>query len=200
MVISEKIDGTNGTIALVALDSESKLSVAKESAEVLDILPGFGDGDTPLAILAGSRNRWLTEVNDNFGFAKWVMENAGELAQMGPGWFRGEWWGRGIQRGYDQTKRNFSLFIGAKPASLPECVNFVPTLYAGKFSECQVEQTLQDLQKYGSTASPGYMNPEGIVIYHTASGGMLKKTFEADELGKERTKAVFAEICYGAAA
>ena len=74
-LITEKIDGTSGTIYIPP-------------------------DDEPYYALAASRNGWITPEKDNFGFAKWVQENAEELQKLGPGWHRGEWWGQGIQRGF----------------------------------------------------------------------------------------------------
>jgi hypothetical protein len=36
----------------------------------------------------------------------------------------------------------------------------------------------------GSYASPGFMKPEGIVMFHGPSNTAFKKTFEYDEYGK----------------
>ena len=36
----------------------------------------------------------------------------------------------------------------------------------------------------GSAAAPGFMKPEGVVIYHTTGSVLFKKTFEKDEKGK----------------
>jgi hypothetical protein len=36
----------------------------------------------------------------------------------------------------------------------------------------------------GSYAAPGYMKPEGIVVYHTAAKQMFKVTIENDEQPK----------------
>ena len=41
-----------------------------------------------------------------------------------------------------------------------------------------------DLRLRGSKAAPGFMKPEGIVIFHTKSGAVFKKTLEKDESGK----------------
>jgi hypothetical protein len=40
------------------------------------------------------------------------------------------------------------------------------------------------LEDTGSFAAQGFMNPEGIVIYHTAANMMFKKTIKNDEKGK----------------
>lgn len=37
---------------------------------------------------------------------------------------------------------------------------------------------------YGSVAAPGFAKPEGIIIFHTASRQLFKKTVEKDELPK----------------
>ena len=46
---------------------------------------------------------------------------------------------------------------------------------------------MADLKTHGSYAAP-FMNPEGVVIIHTAAGAMFKKTFEKDEAGKSGVK------------
>jgi hypothetical protein len=45
---------------------------------------------------------------------------------------------------------------------------------------------MEALRDKGSAAAPGYMNPEGIVIYHLGKtkDTYFKKTFENDEKGK----------------
>jgi len=66
----------------------------------------------------------------------------------------------------------------------PECCYVVPTLWIGKFDTLAIERNLQELKRSGSLASPNFMNPEGIIIYHTASRTLFKKTIENDEKGK----------------
>ena len=56
-LVQEKIDGTNASIYI----DES--------------------GST---IQAGSRTRWITPEDDNYGFARWVEENKSELFKLGP--------------------------------------------------------------------------------------------------------------------
>jgi len=36
---------------------------------------------------------------------------------------------------------------------------------------------------------PGFMDPEGVVIFHAASGTLFKKTLHGDELRAPRTRA-----------
>lgn len=163
IIITEKLDGTNGVV------------------HVAD------DGRT---VTAGSRNRWLDtgKGNDNFGFYQWVQEHTEELAGwLGPGYHYGEWWGRGIQRGYGLEEKRFSLFNTSRwspPAVKPPCCDVVPILYAGPFDMSEVDRILDAMRRYGSAAAPGYMQPEGIVIFHTASKELYKKTLVGDEKPK----------------
>jgi hypothetical protein len=159
-IITEKIDGTNGVIYI---DPETRV------------------------ILAGSRNRWITPENDNAGFAKWVRENEDDLQILGPGFHYGEWWGQGIQRSYNLKEKRFSLFNVSRWSDSeirPACCFVVPTLYTGIFKQFAWECALGALIDSGSFASPGFMRPEGIVIFHVASGHLFKKTIDGDEKPK----------------
>ena len=64
---------------------------------------------------------------------------------------------------------------------LPDCVGLVPVLYEGPFSSDIVDQTLEDLRANGSKAAPGFMKPEGIIVYHAAARSLFKVTIEKDE-------------------
>lgn len=158
-VITEKLDGTNAQV----------------------IITEYGD------IGAASRSRLLTPNDDNYGFARWVDGNKEDLLKLGPGRHFGEWWGLGIQRGYDLTEKRFSLFNVHRwgdPEERPECCDVVPLLAIETFSDTAIQHSLRLLSAYGSVASPGYMRPEGIVIYHTQSKQLYKKLIEKDELPK----------------
>ncbi|HKP75319.1 MAG TPA: RNA ligase family protein [Longimicrobiaceae bacterium] len=169
-VITEKIDGTNAQV------------------HVLE------DG----TVLAGSRNRYVTPDADNFGFAAWVKAHEDQLRQLGPGRHFGEWWGSGIQRGYGLQKgeKRFSLFNVARwaddrdrekfPQDRPACCCVVPILFAGPFETDWIEHSLDFLRREGSQAVPGFMRPEGIVIWHEAARVLFKKTLEKDEEPKGR--------------
>lgn len=173
-VITEKIDGTNAQI------------------HIADDLAPFtlqsGRGVVPFMV--GSRNRWIFPENDNFGFAKWAYENADELLKLGPGRHFGEWWGAGIQRRYGlgaTNERRFSLFnsgrwTGDNPP--PACCLVVPILYAGPFDTAAIDGVLEGLRRSGSVAAPGFMDPEGIVIYHEASRQLFKVTLDDDAVPK----------------
>jgi len=155
-IITEKIDGTNAQILVTA------------------------DGD----VFAGSRNRWLTLEDDNFGFARWVKEHEADLLALGEGRHFGEWWGSGIQRRYGLSEKRFSLFNTARwGESRPDCCRVVPVLFEGEFSTIAVDAALGGLRAYGSAAAPGFANPEGVVVYHAASKQLFKQTFDDSHKG-----------------
>jgi hypothetical protein len=161
-VITEKIDGTNAQIVI-------------QDGEITRI---------------GSRSRWITpgKSTDNYGFAQWVHNNKHELLRLGDGTHFGEWWGNGIQRNYDLKEKRFSLFnVGRwrdQMSELPKCVSLVPTIYEGAFSDAAVDRALETLRRDGSFAAPGFIRPEGIIIYHVASRNLFKVTLEKDEAPK----------------
>lgn len=163
IIVTEKIDGTNASIHIGE------------------------DGE----FLVGSRNRFITPEDDNFGFAAWAIENRSELEKLGPGRHYGEWWGRGIGRKYDKDNREFWLFNTARwgdPEVRPKCCGVVPVLLTRGYSDTAVDGVMELLRRKGSVAAPGFMNPEGIVVYHTASQQMYKKTLEKDEVPKSVSK------------
>jgi hypothetical protein len=160
-VITEKIDGTNAQINITE------------------------DG----RVFAGSRSRIITPADDNFGFARWVEQHSEELQKLGPGRHFGEWWGSGIQRGYGLPKgeKRFSLFNVAKwgdDAVRPTCCHVAPVIYAGPFRTVEVERAIDALRANGSLASPGFMQPEGVIVWHGAARQMFKVTCERDEQPK----------------
>jgi hypothetical protein len=160
VVVTEKIDGTN---AQIAFDDAGKM-------------------------WCGSRNRWITPDDDNFGFARWAYANEEELRKLGPGRHYGEWWGAGVGRRYDQSQKIFSLFnVGrwTMPGIvLPECARLVPVLYQGDFDTAAIDAVIKRLRKEGSQAAPGFMRPEGIILYHVAARMLFKQTLEKDDVPK----------------
>jgi hypothetical protein len=180
VVITEKIDGTNAQVALFEI-REDVVDLVKADASCLTILPGASDGDTALALYAGSRSRWLqpTKTGDNFGFARWVLCHALELAQLGPGRHYGEWYGAGIQRGYGLDHKRFALFNTARWSEVrPACCDVVPVLMRGE--DVDSDNAMFGLHINGSSMVPGFNNPEGIVVYHSASRQLYKRTFDQD--------------------
>jgi hypothetical protein len=192
-IITEKIDGTNASI-LIASSEGRPISCA--------IHEWWEEGqEYSFVMLAGSRTRWITPQDDNFGFAAWVAQNFDQLKTLGPGHHFGEWWGSGIQRNYGLKERRFSLFNtprwalhGTEPRSfptadprivktqdvLPPCVGLVPVLYQGEFHTHRINEALTDLERNGSKAAPNFMEPEGIVVFHVAGNVAFKKTIEKD--------------------
>ena len=165
IVITEKLDGTNAQVHI------------------------SDDGE----IRAGSRTRWITPGDDNYGFAQWVEAHKQELMNLGPGSHFGEWWGKGIQRRYGLEEKRFSLFNVGRwslhesldgKTVLPECCGLVPVLYQGPFDMNEIDSALFHLENFGSAAAPGFMKPEGIVIFHTAASMCFKKLIENDQLPK----------------
>lgn len=160
LIITEKIDGTNACV------------VVGEDGQVA----------------AQSRTRFITPDADNFGFAKWVEDHSKELRELGPGYHYGEWWGRGIQRGYGLEDRRFSLFHTYSINHKPDCVEVVPTIREGATFE-ELDKILEQLRDNGSYASPGFMEPEGIIVFHTASRHVYKVLLDKDEVPKGAAEA-----------
>ena len=192
IIITEKIDGTNASIYIFAANEISIEGIHSSHPDaIFPTTYGLGFGhEFGCCIAAASRNRWLTLDNDNAGFAKWVKENSEELFKLGPGHHFGEWWGKGIQRGYGLAEKRFSLFNVSRwnKENLPACVDVVPILgedyCAYGYDNAFIELIMLNLAHVGSIAAPGFMQPEGIVIYHTSGNVLFKKTFENDEVGK----------------
>ena len=57
-------------------------------------------------------------------------------------------------------------------------------MYHGIMGEQIITDALHRLGTVGSCAAKGFTKPEGIVIFHTHSRTMFKKTLEKDEKGK----------------
>lgn len=161
--ITEKIDGTN---ACIVITEEGQF-------------------------LTGSRTRWITPEDDNFGFARWAHERKDELMGLGLGKHFGEWWGAGIQRRYGLTEKRFSLFNSARwqETPPPACCHVVPVLYSGIFTSTAADDALELLRTKGSQAAPGFMQPEGIIIYQSAARMYFKKTLDKDEEWKGKQAA-----------
>lgn len=172
VTVTEKIDGTNGQI-YVGHDGYVK---------------------------AGSRNRWLglSKNEDAFGFARWVDDHQDELREgLGAGRHFGEWFGAGIQRRYGLDEKRFALFnagrwsddpeergndpiTGLSKPPRPACCHVVPVLYRGLFDTAVIDGILASLASGGSRVSPGFMKPEGIVVWHEHARVLFKKTIGDD--------------------
>ena len=152
MVITEKIDGTNACV------------VVSEDGEVS----------------AQSRTRVIQPGNDNFGFALWVQQNQDQLRELGTGYHFGEWWGLGIQRGYDLHERRFSLFnVTRWRDTRPDCCHVVPVLDEGVIlSALHIDAIAAELQESGSLAAPGFLKPEGVMVYIDGMNQYVKHPFD----------------------
>jgi hypothetical protein len=202
IVVTEKIDGTNGQIYIVNGECPDALATIEVDADSTT-----GTESLLYSIFAGSRSRWLSRgKGDNFAFAHWVAENAYALATgLGEGRHFGEWWGRGIQRGYNQADRNFSLFnvgrwftpggVGQMPdldtEDLPNPVpavpglSTVPIVYYGPWfgrAADPVSEALRRLQYSGSTLD-SRTPAEGVMVFHEASGLYLKAPVDENHKG-----------------
>ena len=156
MVVTEKIDGTNAQICI-------------------DEAGGFW---------VGSRSRWLTLEQDNFGFCMWASHHAEELREvLGVGRHYGEWWGQGIQRKYGLDEKRFSLFNTGRwnDDTKPDCCHVVPVLFEGPFCVDRVDDILKSLDEFGSRAADGFDKPEGVVIWHTHARVLMKKTLDKND-------------------
>lgn len=197
MVITEKIDGTNASVHIIKVPddifpADQWNQCPREGSEIMV-------DDQRYWITAASRKRWINIEADNFGFAKWVDENAHELVKLGEGSHFGEWWGLGIQRNYGLEEKRFSLFNVGRwldthtevievdedypQQYAPECCHVVPILHEGPFDTNAIDYIMRNTRGE-STAAPGFSNPEGIMIYHEAARQIFKKTYEGDEKPK----------------
>ena len=213
IVVTEKIDGTNGAIGIrlysIDLVPGFVLPESDDRVRFVDLGGRDVNGMVNYAVVyAQSRKRIITPASDNFGFARWVWDNAETLVEdLGDGLHFGEWWGSGIQRGYGLEKgdKRFSLFNVKRwyePCSLvhsdiDECLlpkrfktpslSVVPVLYRGPFVMSRIQATLVDLDLHGSSAAHGFYRPEGVIVYHSAANELFKVTLVDDE--KPKTQA-----------
>jgi hypothetical protein len=207
VVLTEKINGTNGLIEITEADSEAILNLT--GAEQGGIVV-FDEQGTPFVVRAGSRNRWLTVDNDNFGFARFVRDNAQALLALGVGKHYGEWFGKGIQSGYGLDEKRFALFnvnrwydirdpevtdkyLATFPKAVPAPpeVTVVPVVLVANGNDLNyaVNIALHTLESDGSFIAPGFQDPEGVVVWHDAAGAFFKATIKNDEAPKSKVSA-----------
>lgn len=188
MIVTEKINGTNAAVIIAdELDfADSQFPIERD-----------GDPDVKFVVVDGrdyivaaqSRNRriWPGKATDNSGFARWVWDNAETLVSLlGTGYHYGEWWGLGIQQGYGQDRKRFSLFNVVRYAGVADeeiGLDTVPILCEGPFWGPTIDSIVAGLKINGSVAAPG-QPAEGAVVFHTAAGMTFKVTCEKDESPK----------------
>jgi hypothetical protein len=174
MTITQKIHGTNAQVVI-----QGPLeSVGEEDTK----LTQYKVDDDYYIVRAGSKNRWIFVGDDNYGFARWVSDNAEALAKaLGPGQHFGEWAGPGINSGEGLQEKTFCLFDvwRYKDVELPKNVTTVPVLYEGKIDLEAIDRVMEDLKTNGSKLVPGFMRPEGVVV--SLLGSRLKKVFNPED-------------------
>lgn len=165
MSITQKIHGTNAQICV------------------------FKNGYGRMDVLAGSRNRWLSVDDDNYGFAAFVEANKQEIIEkLGEGRHFGEWAGPGINGGEGLSEKTFYLFNWRrwKDHELPPRTSTVPVLYVGKADLDQIDLSMNLLKEGGSKISPGYMIVEGVVV--EIGDCFYKKVFNPEETAWKQTE------------
>lgn len=157
VVVTEKLDGTNSSVLV---------------------------GDDGRHVATASRNRWIFpgKTTDNHGFAAYVQDNLEMFEALGPGHHFGEWWGQGVARTYDLAEKRFSLFNTSRwtAETLPVGLHVVPVLYEGPSLGEGTLSGVNQLRYGGSMAAPGFMNPEGIVVFFTKANTLMKYTLDGD--------------------
>lgn len=183
--ITEKLDGTNACVVI-------------------------WDG----VVSAQSRKRIITPDDDNYGFAKWVHENAGVLMDtLGYGYHYGEWYGEGIQKNpLGIEGKRFALFHATKyteangyELSKVDGLETVPLLHHGQCNIYTIPEIVQDLETYGTkvegtkrekvfTGIPGLDDleyvyekapkAEGIIIWNNETRTRTKLLLENDAFHK----------------
>lgn len=197
-IYTEKIDGTNGAVVVKELNPYN-YHFSLDDGDVVQngnvIIVEREETETYFAVAAQSRKRLISPQDDNYGFARWVHENAHALVEvLGEGRHFGEWWGSGIQRGYGlkNGEKYFSLFNvsrwnekdedidqllphgKAELAKVPQ-LRTVPLLATTEtFDTEHVNWILSLLESEGSQAVDHHWDAEGVIVYHTASGQVYK--------------------------
>lgn len=164
MIITQKIHGTNAQIYIYEKDN------------------------LEIDLKVGSRSRWLSEGDDNYGFFKFVHQHKQEFIQkLGIGRHFGEWCGLGINSGEGLNKKILCLFNSIRWTidELPPNTVTVPILYYGLFSQEAINRVMDDLRERGSMLCPGFMKPEGIVIQIGTQ--LFKNVFKPEEIAWKQT-------------
>ena len=181
VTITEKIDGTNACIVILPYSPDHELMIQDGYAKAFGYdNPDLMGGMYTFAVQ--SRKRFIKpgKDTDNAGFAAYAFEHAAEFIEtLGYGKHYGEWWGRGIQRGYDLDHKKFSLFSPWRYATVDvskvEGLDIVPTLFSGGVEGyLAISIILATLEKEGSKAAPGFMRPEGLIVQSALTGAKYK--------------------------
>jgi hypothetical protein len=194
IIVTEKIDGTNAGVHIRKLGDVA--SQGYRMRDLGDAYPPQADcvlvGSDVYQVTAQSRTRLIYpgKDTDNYGFAGWVRDNATRLVDLlGEGLHMGAYWGKGINRAYGLDARRFSLFNTDKYAKLCADVGGVivapvPLIYQGMFSDSEIKGALADLAYNGSWAAPGFMNAEGVCVWHSQTRSVFKVTLDNQDCSK----------------
>lgn len=194
VIVTEKIDGTNAAVRVVDAAVIPDLPSALDEGDrfeghVLTLVDGRG-----YLVGAQSRKKNIWPEADNAGFARWVFENATDLARvLGPGTHFGEWYGQAIQSNkYGLDGKRFMLFnvIRWGATETREMlkgtlgIEVATVLYHGPFDTYRINKIVDSLDLNGSQHVPGVNYAEGVIVHHTQAGFNLKVTTEKDEQPK----------------
>lgn len=178
VVVTEKIDGTNACVEFADTGDGFLMAACSRNRRLVTVSWLKGREEWPDVT-------WQDDKGDNAGFGAWFLAHYLGLRALGYGRHFGEWWGKGIQRGYGLDEKRFSLFCHNPLKTLPACVSVVPHIFTiPTFDTDILHEALVQLKLNGSEAAPGFMDPEGVVAYHCRSGQRFKYTFEAGPKGK----------------
>jgi hypothetical protein len=165
LTITEKIDGTNACI--VIYNGEVK---------------------------AQSRKRIITPDDDNFGFARWVYDNAGALMDtLGYGYHYGEWFGEGIQKNpLGIEGKRFALFHATKYTAsngydLEQVDNLetVPLLHHGQATIWTIPDVVGSLARGSKVVGADVdAEAEGIIVWHKETRVKYKILLTNDDVHK----------------
>lgn len=185
MYITEKIDGTNAHVVIYEEFVQGDGTPIDIDTDGIN-LETYTSAVPKRRVQAASRNRYISPEDDNHGFAKWVQENEETLSKLPLGRHYGEWWGKGIQRGYDAPEKKLSLFNQSlrEIIQIVPCIDFVPILYEGPFDLHKIDGVMEALKEGGSKASAGFMDPEGVVVWLKRSRQFFKIAFDDRHKGE----------------
>jgi hypothetical protein len=181
--VSEKIDGTNACVEYIQTETGYLMGACSRNRRLVTIEVSEHFKEHP-------RVEW--HGTDNYGFGSWVVANHTSLVRLGYGRHFGEWYGQGIQRTYGLDHKRFALFRAPKhgmPEGIPSNVDVVPEIDVwGEFDTGRMALLMASLKMSGSSLVPGFMDPEGIVVFHARSGQLFKYTFEAGPKGQKEER------------
>lgn len=210
VVITEKIDGTNAQIIIAPgyapvhsgvipenLDHEATACdgfIVMAASRTRLVTPGKQDNAGFAAWVKANRED-LLKLGPGRHFGEWwggnIQRNYGlkekrfslfNVGRWSPAWTCGTApdpaGPPGIVEGISHPDGTLELRPG------PACCHVVPTIWRGNFDLFDCRACLEILRTHGSFAAPGWMKPEGIVVYHEAAKKCFKVTFENDEKRK----------------